>query len=42
MTAFVEFVPCDPIDGKRCFNIGYAVPKHTETKDGQRKLSERP
>jgi hypothetical protein len=26
-TAFVEFVPCDPIDGKRCFNIGYAVPE---------------
>ncbi len=27
VTAFVEFVPCDPIDGKRCFNIGYAVPE---------------
>ena len=27
VTAFVEFVPWDPIDGLRCMHIGYAVPE---------------
>jgi hypothetical protein len=27
VTAFVEFVSCDPIDGVPCFNVGYAVPE---------------
>jgi len=27
VTAFVEFVICDPIEGALCFNIGYAVPE---------------
>jgi RimJ/RimL family protein N-acetyltransferase len=27
ITAYIEFAPCDPIDGKPCFNIGYAVPE---------------
>lgn len=26
VTAFVEFVPCEPINGNRCWNVGYAVP----------------
>ena len=28
VTAFVNFAPCEPIDGKPCFNIGYATPEH--------------
>ncbi len=27
VTAFVEFVPCEPIEGTPCFSIGYAVPE---------------
>lgn len=27
VTAFVEFVPCEPIKGTPCFSIGYAVPE---------------
>jgi len=27
VTAFVEFASCDPIKGKPCFAIGYAVPE---------------
>jgi RimJ/RimL family protein N-acetyltransferase len=27
VTAFVEFVLCDPIEGVPCFGIGYAVPE---------------
>lgn len=26
VTAFVNVVPCDPIEGRPCFMIGYAVP----------------
>ena len=26
VTAFAEFVPCEPINGRRCWNVGYAVP----------------
>lgn len=27
VTAFVNLVPCDPIEGTPCFQIGYAVPE---------------
>jgi hypothetical protein len=27
VTAFVEFAPCEPIEGTPCFAIGYAVPE---------------
>lgn len=27
VTAFVEFAPCEPIEGTPCFSIGYAVPE---------------
>lgn len=27
VTAFVNFAKCDPIEGRPCFNIGYAVPE---------------
>lgn len=27
VTAFVNVVPCDPIEGRPCFMIGYAVPE---------------
>lgn len=27
VTAFVSFVPCDPMKGEPCFNVGYAVPE---------------
>src|ERR1700722_4862814 len=27
VTAFVEFGSCEPIEGTRCFAIGYAVPE---------------
>lgn len=27
VTSFVNLVPCDPVEGVPCFNIGYAVPR---------------
>jgi GNAT acetyltransferase-like protein len=36
VTAFVEFVPYDPIEGMPCFNIGYAVP-HAYRNQGRAK-----
>lgn len=37
MVALVQFIPCDPIEGDPCFNIGWAV---EETHRGQGKARE--
>lgn len=27
VTAMVQFIPCDPVEGEPCFSVGWAVPK---------------
>ncbi len=27
VTAMVQFIPCDPVKGEPCFNVGWAVPE---------------
>lgn len=27
VAAMVQFVPCDPVEGEQCFNVGWAVPE---------------
>lgn len=27
VAAMIQFIPCDPVDGELCFNVGWAVPE---------------
>ena len=38
VTAFVSFVPVDPIEGKICFSIGYAVPEQYRNQGRAKKV----
>ena len=39
ITAFANLTPCDPLEGKPCFQIGYAVPKDYRGKGLAKKIA---
>lgn len=41
VTAFVNFVQCDRIEGKPCFGIGYAVPEAYRNQGRAKELERR-